>query len=136
MKKLLVGLIASFMLVAGLVAVSGSTTATASGVAAPRCYTGRIPTDTQVNAMSPRPRKVRVKASVSAGNKRVRAGKIKVQIKGNNKYRQKIRPAGNVKVSFRMPPGIYLVQAKYKPFRSCFRRSEEAAIVTVKGRRG
>ncbi len=99
-------------------------------------YTGCIPTDTQVRAFSPKKRKLKAVASVSAGNTRVTVGRIKIQVKGNDKYRQKIRPArSKVKVTFRLPPGIYLVQAKYIPGNSKYRRSAESTIVRVKGRR-
>ncbi len=131
MKKLFVGVIAAFMLAASLVAVSGGT-ATAAG----RCgYGACIPTDTQIKAFSPKPRRLRAKASVSAGNVRVNQGRIKIQVKGNGKYRQVIGSAPKVKKTFRIRPGIYLVQAKYIPGQSRFNRSAESTIVTVKGRR-
>lgn len=131
MKKMLVGLIAAFMLAASLVAVSGGT-----ATAARTCpYSGCVPTDTQVSAKSPKARRLRVKASVSAGNKRVREGRIKIQVKGNGKYRQKIFPAGNVRTTFRIRPGLYLVQAKYIPGNSKYMRSAESTIVQVKSRR-
>lgn len=132
MKKLLVGLMAAFLMAAGLVAVTGSGTASAKTCP----YTGCIPTDTQVRAFSPKPRKLKARAAVSAGNTRVTVGRIKIQVKGNDKYRQRIKPAKSpTKAAFRLPPGIYLVQAKYIPGQSRYRRSAESTIVTVKGRR-
>ena len=132
MKKLFVGVVAAFMMAASLVAVSGGS-ATASPA---RCgYGACIPTDTQIKASSPKVRKIRANAGVSAGNIRVNRGRLKVQVKGNGKYRQKVRTAPKANVSFRLPPGIYLVQAKYIPGQSRFRRSAESTIVTVKGRR-
>ena len=132
MKKLLVGMIAAFMMAASLVAVTGGS---ASAIPARCGYTACIPTDSQIRAFSPKPRKLRAIAGVSAGNIRVNRGRIKIQVKGNDKYRQSVGTAPKHKKTFRLPPGIYLVQAKYIPGQSRFRRSAESTIVTVKSRR-
>lgn len=133
MKKFIVSLIATFMLASVMVALN-----TTSATSAARCpaYTGCIRTDTQVNAWSPKKRKLKVRAGVSAPGNAKPSGRIKVQVKGNNKYRQKVRSAPGMKVSFKIRPGIYLVQAKYIPGRNnIYRRSAESTIVRVKGRR-
>ena len=116
MKKLFVGIVAAFMMAASLVAVSGGS-ATASPA---RCgYGACIPTDTQIRAFSPKPRKIRAIAGVSAGNIRVNRGRIKIQVKGNGKYRQKIGNAPKVKVTFRSAsrclPGAGQVHPRPEP---------------------
>ena len=130
MKKLLVGIIAAFMMAASLVAATGTS------ASAKNCgYGGCLPTDTQVKIKNKRGCKIQVKAGVSAGNVVVNRGRIKIQVKGNGVYRQKIRNAPNVTVNFKLRPGTYLVQAKYIPDGSRFNRSAESTIVTVNCRR-
>ena len=86
MKKLLVGIIAAFMMAASLVAATGTS------ASAKNCgYNGCLPTDTQVKIKNKRGCKIQVKAGVSAGNVVVNRGRIKIQVKGNGLYRQKIR---------------------------------------------
>lgn len=141
MKKFFVGLSAVMMLIAGLVGVSGVQASAVEGgvVAAKKCkgpYAGSIRTDTQVRARSKKPRQLKVRAHVNAPGNAQPTGRIKIQVKGNDKYRQKIRKAPTAKATFRLPPGVYLVQAKYIPgCNSVFNRSEESTIVTVRGRR-
>ena len=131
MKKLLAGFLASFLMASALVALTGTT------AEARKCnvYTGCTFTDTQLKAFSPKPRKMRAIAGVSARGNARPGGSIKIKVKGNGKYRQKVRTAPKAKVSFKLPPGLYLVEAKYIPGRSPFLRSDEATIVRVKGRR-
>ena len=99
MKKLLVGIIAVFMMGASLVAATGTS------ASAKNCgYGACLPTDTQVKVKKKRGCKVQVKAGVSSGNVVVNRGRIKIQVKGQGRYRQKIRSAPNATANFRCAP--------------------------------
>lgn len=133
MKKLIGGLLAVFLMAAGLVATTGST-----ANAAPRCpYTGCVATKTTVKAVSPARRTIVVRAGVGTAGNAKPSGRIKIIVKGNGKFRSKVIGAqSGAAVRFKIAPATYLVTAKFIPAsNSVWARSDKSTSVTVKGKR-
>lgn len=131
MKKLIVGLLAAFLMAAGLVAVSGTTS-----TAAPRCpYNNCTTTNTSGKAVSPgNSRRVRVNYRVRTQGNVVPRGSVKVIIKGNGVFRTlTFRYPGKSAVNFgKLPRGSYQVTIKFIPGRNTtFARSSQSTVVTV-----
>lgn len=130
MKKLFVGLLAAFMMVAGLVAVSST-----SASAAPRCPYNSCPTtNTSGKAVSPgNSNRVRVNYRVRTQGNVVPRGSVKVILKGNGVYRSlTFRYPGKSAVNFgKLPRGTYQVTIKYIPGNNSFARSSQRTVVTV-----
>ena len=129
MKKLFVGLLAAFMMVAGLVAVS-STSATA---APPRCgYQGCVPTESAPNPKpKPAKNKARINIRVASQGNAVPRGKVKIVITSPNGTKRTIivnYPAKKFAIFNNLRKGRYTVRTTFIPGQNTrFARSTETA---------
>lgn len=125
MKKLITGLMAAFLMVAGLVTVSGGTAVAAQ-------YPHTVPTRVIVNAPGrvKRGNKATIKVRVAAPSNATPAGQVRIVVKrnGGGYYLRKQKFYGGGKIKFvttRLTKrGNYTVKARFIPSRaSRFRKS-------------
>lgn len=133
MKKIVAGIIASFLMASGLVAIAAGSASSAP----PRCpYTGCVNTDVSGKAVSPNgTRKVRVTYNVGTQGNATPRGVVRVIVKGNGTFRAKNRryPRQQRVVFVKVPRGSYQVFIKYIPGRNTpFQRSRQDTLVTVR----
>lgn len=128
MKKLFVGLLAAFMMVAGLAAVSGTTAS-----AAPRCgYQGCIKTDTAPNPKpKPNKNKARINIRVATQGNVVPRGKVKIVLTSPNGTKRTIivnYPAKKFSIFNNLRKGRYTVTTTFIPGSNTrFGRSSDTA---------
>jgi hypothetical protein len=129
MKKLIVGLLAAFLMTSGLVALS-------AGSASAACpYTGCVATKvSKVKTSSPSPGTAKVVYKVTTVGNAVPRGKVKVSINGNGVSRSTTSPypANNVAVFRNLRKGRYAVTVKFIPAASsAYGPSSRSAKVRV-----
>ena len=131
MKKLMVGLLAAFLMTSGLVAMS------TSSASADCPYTGCVATKvSKAKTSSPRAGKARVAYKVKTVGNAAPRGKVKVIIKGaNGVFRAKVlRYPARTATAFRnLPKGKYTVVVKFIPAKSsAYGRSKRSTNVRVR----